>query len=132
MMTRDLLLALLSLDSYNRGYDRNVETPGDSLGNVTIERDSSILVDAEGQRLDAPAGFYAIAYNWNGETIISYRGTDELQLLPLDEFDLTDPAYGWGLASGNYWSPQAEYARDFYQLVAGVDQGADSFGLEVA
>jgi hypothetical protein len=38
------------------------------------------------------AGFYAIAYNWNGETVISYRGTDRLGA------DLSS----YPLALGNY------------------------------
>ncbi len=44
-----------------------------------VAKDSSVLLDDNDARLDIPADFYAIAYEWGGETIISYRGTDNLR-----------------------------------------------------
>ena len=81
-MDRDVFLSLLALDAYNRSYGQNVVlTTGDSttgqnergrrIGNATILRDAN---DPEG--IAQAAGFYAIAYDWNGERVISYRGRD--------------------------------------------------------
>ena len=76
---RDVFLSLLALDSYNRGYGQNVEgfAASGRLGNATILGDALSELDPDDVRA---AGFYAIAYNWNGETIIpsphpSWRGT---------------------------------------------------------
>lgn len=79
-MNRDVFLAILALDSYNRGYGvriRGLEESG-HLGSATIRT----FEDGE-QEGWQDAGFYAIAYDWNGETIISYRGTDHLN--PFDD-----------------------------------------------
>ena len=50
------------------------------------------------------AGFYAIAYNWNGETIISYRGTNFDPGGSVEDFLdsplLKDAWNGWTLALG--------------------------------
>lgn len=80
-MNNDVFLSLLALDSYNRGYGQNVllnagdstsgqDEAGRQIGNATI-----LNVDLPSGSV--AAGFYAIAYDWNGQTIISYRGTDE-------------------------------------------------------
>lgn len=92
-MSRDLFLAILAMDSYNRGYNQSVGgLPEEgSLGSATIVSRSEIF----GSEADAvfqnwqDAGFYAIAYNWNGETIISYRGTDD-----------TSDAFAFGIGAG--------------------------------
>ncbi len=83
-MNREVFLSLLALDSYNRGYGQYVKLDNDDstssqdeegrkIGNATIIQDAN---DPEG--VAQAAGFYAIAYNWNGETIISYRGTNSI------------------------------------------------------
>ena len=65
-MSKDLFLALLSMDAYNRGYGAGLTLPVDSplIGNATVYKDSSeILRDPITDKpLDAPAGFYAVAY----------------------------------------------------------------------
>jgi hypothetical protein len=71
---KDLFYAILSMDAYNRGYNSGIDLKGSTLGNALIS------LDAEDEGfLDAgaaqSAGFYAVAYQWNGEIIISYRGT---------------------------------------------------------
>ncbi|MBE5073997.1 hypothetical protein IM511_06735 [Erythrobacteraceae bacterium E2-1 Yellow Sea] len=79
-MNREVFLSLLALDSYNRNYGQNVilydgditsgqNEAGRQLGGATI-----LNVDLPNGSISA--GFYAIAYDWNGETIISYRGTN--------------------------------------------------------
>ena len=69
---RDLLNAILAMDSYNRGYDPGIVDPGYSLGDATILQtivdgqvknfDSELLVDENDNRRDTNIGFYAIAY----------------------------------------------------------------------
>ncbi|MCB1525539.1 MAG: hypothetical protein KDJ23_15690, partial [Rhodoblastus sp.] len=66
-------MAVLSLDSYNRGYGARVgelsDVNGAALGNLSVINASAVLTDAGGKRLDEPAGFYAIAYNVNGSAV---------------------------------------------------------------
>lgn len=82
-MNRDVFLSLLALDSYNRGYGQLVfVNDGDNpngqietnrrIGNARVVGQSDVL-DGSNVR---DAGFYAIAYDWKGETVISYRGTN--------------------------------------------------------
>lgn len=89
-MTRDLFLALLAMDSYNRGYGQgtltntedditNVDETNRRLGNAKIVLQS----DVEQGRLGVEAGFYAIAYDvsdvegfGDDEIVIAYRGSD--------------------------------------------------------
>jgi hypothetical protein len=86
-MNRDLFLAILSMDSYNRGYGQGVmlnsadstsdqEEAGRRLGRATI-----LNVDLPAGSVNA--GFYAIAYELPAGyidgltgTVISYRGTN--------------------------------------------------------
>jgi hypothetical protein len=56
----DLMLAILSMSVYE-------EIPRQSIGDATYT----------GQKNgDAASGFFAVAYNYDGGTVISYRGTD--------------------------------------------------------
>jgi hypothetical protein len=73
-VTRDLMHAILSMDAYNRGYGRGVLRLSSSgqIGGATITRQSNVTTGSD----EVNAGFYAIAYQWNGQTIISYRGTN--------------------------------------------------------
>lgn len=75
-MNRDVFLFLLALDSYNRGCGANVEiggAKGSEIGTAVIGENADTLL-APGAAQEA--GFYAIAYEWYGETIIPYRGTN--------------------------------------------------------
>ena len=63
-MNRDVFLSILSMDSYNRGGD------GLNLGNVHIGSANYI-----GEDENPSTGYFASRYSWNGETVISYRGT---------------------------------------------------------
>jgi hypothetical protein len=73
-MNREVMLSLLALDSYNRGYGQSVGGLSNSgmIGKATIRRQSNINENST----EVAAGFYAIAYEWNNETVISYRGTN--------------------------------------------------------
>lgn len=86
-MNREVFLSLLALDAYNRGAGAQI---GDleNIPNVSKVGTATVRTDSDrrfGQ--DAvDAGFYAIAYDWNGETVISYRGTN----FPNDPLNPTD------------------------------------------
>lgn len=126
-VNRDLFLAMLSMDSYNRGYGFGIKGLSDGyLGLATIENDSFILSNSSNERIDISAGFYAIAYNWNGETIISYRGTDN-NLGNIGE--ASDIATGYDLGVGIPTAPQALLATDFYKAVAG--DGINPFSANI-
>jgi hypothetical protein len=83
-MNRELFLAILSMDSYNRGYGRSLKfdptatandgnDAGKKIGNATI-------LDIDLPQNSTNYGFYASAYRLgdgsNAETVISYRGSD--------------------------------------------------------
>ena len=82
-MNNILFNAILSMDSYNRGYNAGIrfgnlpdgesQTILEQLGNAIIITDSRIIVDSGDIREDIPIGFYAIAYSYNDETIISFQ-----------------------------------------------------------
>lgn len=103
---KDLLLAILSMDSYNRGDDPGIAGLGGAgtmVGNATVGSDELLPAGSEA------AGFYAVSYTLtSGETVISYRGTD-------GNGDLDD----WALGGGNWQVEQAALAAEFYQAVNG-------------
>ncbi len=113
-MDDNLLKAILSMDSYNRGYLPGIKLLGTALGELTLTADSSNLgfVDGTETRKDQAIGFYAQVYtDGNGQKIISFRGTDNI---------VQDALTGWGLgALDNEDVLQAGMALDFYQVVAG-------------
>ncbi|MBX9826325.1 MAG: pre-peptidase C-terminal domain-containing protein [Xanthobacteraceae bacterium] len=118
MMNRDLFLAVLAMDSYNRGNAPGVSGLSDAVG--ALIGDASVI----GSKDDAAAraaGFYAIAYNSTSlGKIISYRGTDSNAGL---EATITsgDALNGYGLALGSPYGPQATMAIDFYQQIVGAE-----------
>jgi hypothetical protein len=60
-ISKDLFLALLSMDAYNRGYEQGIEgleNEGALLGNAKIIRQSDVDPGSPG----VDAGFYAVAY----------------------------------------------------------------------
>lgn len=81
----ELMYAILAMDAYNRGYNPGMVLTGvltgSQIGSATISTDSTEEFRVPGSDPEDPtpeqdAGFYAVAYEWNGETIISYRRTD--------------------------------------------------------
>lgn len=113
-MSRDLFLAILAMDSYNRGYGVGVKgldapklnpdgTPKTAIkvGAAHISGDSVQILGPNGEA----AGFYAIAYDVSqmkdakgkslfgtDGTVIAYRGTDGILA--------GDLLYGWTLGGG--------------------------------
>ena len=79
-MNREVFLSLLALDAYNHGYGQTVLL---NQGDSTTGQDevgkflgSAQIIEQRINSESQVAGFYAIAYDWNGETVISYRGTN--------------------------------------------------------
>ena len=73
-MNRKVFLSILAMDSYQRGYAPGINgVTGSKIGTASILQDSS---DRLGFAVTSATGFYASAYQWGSETIISYRGTD--------------------------------------------------------
>ncbi len=110
----DLFLSILALDAYNRGYSPGMTFPGDlsapgtQIGDATVETATS----SEDQT-SVNASFYAIAYEWQGEFVIAYRGTRVPGILP----DYGDVVQGWTLSAGFSNAAQAQLALDFYTNV---------------
>src|ERR1700736_6450037 len=98
-----LFAAIFAMDSYNGGSNAGLIAPGQSIGDATLIQ---ILSPTN-------AGFFAQAYTWNGETVISYRGTDVLPGLNLSAFN---PASWQDIAAWSIWfaqnynTPQAQLA----------------------
>ena len=109
-ISKDLFLAILSMDSYNRGYGQGIQVSGNQIGNASIETDSEEVFrdpeNPEDETAGHAAGFYAIAYNLadasgvvgmdTNQEIISYRGTDNY-----NEGSLANDIYsGWLSGAG--------------------------------
>jgi hypothetical protein len=71
----DLIFAILTLDSYNRGYGSGIQ----NLSDVGQIGSWSILTTSEAEYGQAVfnSGFYAIAYSKGTDTVIAFRGTDD-------------------------------------------------------
>ena len=109
-MNANVFHAILALDSYNRGYGANVnglsQTAGTRIGTATIVANGE---DTNG--VAQAAGFYASAYNWNGQNVISYRGTNP-NFGSLTDFynspGVADIRHGWTLGAGFAGGSQAQ------------------------
>ncbi|MEO9457478.1 MAG: hypothetical protein ABJE63_11585 [Lentilitoribacter sp.] len=64
-ISKDLLLSILAMDFYNRGYGKTL------IGNASFDDDKG---DTEAQ----DAGFYAVTFDTGDKFIISYRSTDKI------------------------------------------------------
>lgn len=77
-ISKDLFLAILTMDSCHRHYGAANSVPGSAVGDANILRRDALGVSDEQYQDWQNTGFYAITYNWNGQTVISDRGTDDL------------------------------------------------------
>jgi hypothetical protein len=112
----ELLLAVLSLDSYNRGYDQQITVPGTTIGSATL----STISDPDQGGSFFLAGFSAAAYDLSdGTTVISFRGT----VNPSLSFDSVEGGSsivnGWAAATGAL-TTQATLALKFYEGATGL------------
>lgn len=109
--------ALLAMDSYHRGYDAGVQITGNKLGMATLRTDSESLAGfPSGQGV----GFYASVYDWNGKTVISFRGTtfaSSFGQIPAFAADILE---GWSMFLGFGPNRQPSYAKAFYEQVTGL------------
>jgi hypothetical protein len=76
-VSTELYLALLAMDSYNRGYNAGLDLAASgvsatNIGNATLGIKSDVATISP----EYAAGFFAQSYTLNGQKIISYRGTD--------------------------------------------------------
>lgn len=102
-ISNDLFLAILAMDSYNRGYNAGLGDPQTGLTGTQIGT-ATVRTDALPSGYQA-ASFFAQAYTLsNGQTVISYRGTDTF-----GESNL-DVTTGWPIAFGSYSVEQAQLA----------------------
>lgn len=79
-ISKDLLLAILSMDAYNQGYGEGIEHGETLIGSASLSTDSQEVFrdpDAAPGALNPAqtAGFYAAAYDTPYGVVISYRGT---------------------------------------------------------
>lgn len=130
-MNRDLFLAILAMDSYNRGYGAsiNLDQNVSQIGYAIIGDDAVDILGTDAET----AGFYASAYDVTnvagfsaGETVISYRGTNTV---PYYE-GIIDAINGYGVGGGHATGEQARLAIEFYKAVAaGNDLQAANISL---
>ena len=138
-ISKDLFLAILSMDAYNRGYDSGLADGGqgdpdglgvassDRVGHATITHNAQ---DDLSEGVAENASFYAVAYTINapvgesgdtlaaGTTVISYRGTDR-------QFGWTgsDIWNGWGIGGGQCSGDRARSGQVFFQSATGTTGG---------
>ncbi|MCB1420405.1 MAG: hypothetical protein KDJ74_15920 [Notoacmeibacter sp.] len=129
-ISKDLFLAILSMDAYNRGYGAGLtdgqhivegidhglgDSSGIEIGNAVVTAAS----DSDPLSPEASAGFYAVAYKITGtgydglaagQTVISYRGTDAF----LTEY----PGVDFPIVTGDYDEAELNLAVQFYRSVA--------------
>ena len=122
-LSTKLTHAILALDAYNRGYDAKLsglsDAPGTRLGQATI-------LSSDGGSQAQKIGFYALAYELDGKTVIAFRGTDNLNILK----GANDILNGW-VGGAGIISTQADRALQYYQSVVGKPafQRADNVTL---
>ena len=121
----ELMYAILAMDAYNRGYNPGIAGlggMGSQIGTATVGEDAETLLS---QGTAVAAGFYAVAYQWNGDTIISYRGTDNNFSIPWtdDPEGGSDLWNGYGTGAGVPITEQAKLAVEFFQAVTGTARG---------
>ena len=114
-MNPELMKAILAMDAYNRGYNAGIKFGTDPNNSTAIDGvtqvGNAVVYQSANSSAAQDISFYAIAYEYGGKTVISYRGTDDFSLLG------GDPYYGWGVGLGSAAGPQALMAFDFYNVV---------------
>ncbi len=114
------MYAILAMDSYNRGYNSGIDglsaTINTRIGSAKIRTNSTIALGGD---VDQGTGFYAVAYDYGTQSIISYRGTDD----PTGLVSGGDIVNGWVIGAGDVTDNQAEWAFAFYNEVAADRNG---------
>lgn len=117
--SEELFMAILAMDSYNREYLPKIGNMpiGTSIGNATILAETDLPNGA------ILASFAAVAYSYDGGTVISYRGTDDLSL-PEGLLSLPEDVQAWAGGMG-FLTEQSEMAAQFYKTVIGNNSPYD-------
>ena len=133
-----IMNAILSMDSYNRGYDAGIDLRLRDLNNNYIVDSDTLyevagvqnyakigsynVIDRNGNANAIAQGFYGIAYKDNSSTIISYRGTDNPFGSGLPGNDIIN---GWVTGGGTLTS-QVGLALEFYrEVLKNINGGAE-------
>jgi hypothetical protein len=109
VISNELMLAILAMDAYHQGYAAGIEGVGTQIGTATQNQQSNVNPQSE----EVKARFYAVAYDWNGEKVISYRGTDNPSLGTGPVSGGSDVWNGYPIGAGQLAS-QAPLAEQFY------------------
>ncbi len=126
-VSKELMMAILSMDSYSREYNAGIVLDSVAIGNVTVNDHEASGITPSDYQAWQDAGFYAVAYDWNGETVISYRGTNADSAYNL----YTDAVNGYGLGAGYPYDDQAWLAAQFFQSVTGTTGGDPKTGSAI-
>ena len=129
-ISKDLFLAILAMDSYNRGYGAGIadgdQNDTDGLGEAGSQIGSATILNIPLPQNAQAAGFYAVAYTVGagvegitpGTTVLSYRGTDGLTFGSDPVSGGGDILNGW-LAGAGVPTSQTDLAIQFYQAATG-------------
>ena len=72
--SKDLLLAILAMDSYNREYGAGLVVSGAQVGSATFKDHVASSISETTYSNWLSSGFYAAAYDTPYGQVISYRG----------------------------------------------------------
>ena len=123
MISEKLMMSLFALDAYSRS--KNDDDLKDDVRLFGLGSDGSVLGDATIVATENVPGssFVAVAYSWNGKTVLSFRGTDAANIW-LDG----DIWNGWSLGAGFDIASQAGLAASFYEAMTGQSLFAPASG----
>lgn len=113
MVSNTLMQAILAMDAYNQGYNTGLDHGQTEIGNAEVILQSDINEGSDAR----DAGFYAVAYNYAGGTVISYRGTDNPSFFSDAESGGGDIWTGWSVGLGSFLAEQARLAAQFFEAV---------------
>ena len=122
----ELMQAILSMDSYNRGYNAGIvfgadPTNSEAINGIT-KLGEAVVYRSLGNEPAQSIGFYAIAYSYGGSTVISYRGTDDMIVEWNNEAQewqtSLDVNNGYDVGAGIADTPQSRMSFEFYRAVA--------------
>ena len=113
-----LMTAVLSMDVYDR--DQDLSSP-EIRGMLDSDLGDATLIEAP--TYDVNTLFDAAAWNFNGNVIISYRGTVSSSF---GNF-YTEALNGYGVGAGKPFGPQATQAIHFYQQIADLSDTSYSY-----
>ena len=92
--SKDLLLAILAMDSYNREYGAGLVVSGAQVGSATFKDHVASSISETTYSDWQSSGFYAAVYDTPYGQVISYRGTDNY-LLSNPTIGGNDIVNGW-------------------------------------